>query len=280
MANCITKYFTKKGKTFTDTPNVVVEVNLTDNVIWKFYSNESFIGSKGYERNIYINGKWRCDGDENFIIIGEVTKTDGTKKNQTFSSKDNKWVDVVPDTPAQLDSEFSCVTNGLTSMGKSFQIKDNLYVVADYLMSTGYHAIGEPEKPTIKWYFYKPKQGTRTWVEYNQLNKGIDLQGTWSCFGESNFKLTRSDGKTYVGGDTSWKDETQPEATTEPEQTTEPVADDSFPLKVGKEGPNVVKLQKFLNDKIPSNPLTVNGKFDEKTKNKLIEYQKKEGIIE
>jgi peptidoglycan hydrolase-like protein with peptidoglycan-binding domain len=50
-------------------------------------------------------------------------------------------------------------------------------------------------------------------------------------------------------------------------------------LKLGSKGPNVVKLQKFLNDKIPGNPLTVNGVFDQKTADKLIEFQKKEGII-
>jgi hypothetical protein len=242
-------------------------VNITDKVVWDFYSGTEFVA---FEDGVpYVVGKWQCDGDENFTITGIVTKLDGTKKNQTYSSKDNDWIDIVTDTPSQLDSEFSCITNGLTSMGKSFQIKDNMYVVADYLMSTGYHAIGEPEKPTIKWYFYKPKQGTRTWVEYNQLNKRIDLQGTWSCFGESNFKLTRSDGKTYVGGDTSWKDETQPDT------TTEPTYDKSkFPLKLNSQGREVEQLQDYLNKLIPFEPLVVNGLFDKKTQDKLIQLQK------
>lgn len=256
MANCVTKYFTKKGKAFTDTPNVGVLVKMADtpDVRWDFYSGYNFVGFR--DGVAYIVGKWQCDGDENFIITGDVTK-DGTSKNQTFSSKTpNTWTDTVQTT--QLDPEFSCVTNGLTSMDMSFQIKDNIYVVATL-------------KSGAKWYFYQTMPGVRPWVEVN--NKTIILQGTWSCVGESNFQLTRSDGKTYVGGNTSWDGETQPDTTTEPE------GDDSFPLKEGSKGPNVVKLQKFLNDKIPGNPLTVNGVFDEKTKNKLIEYQKKEGII-
>jgi hypothetical protein len=264
MANCVTKFFTKKGTAFTETRGVVIEVKISDKITWDFYSGNNFVAFDGGVP--YIVGKWGCDGDENFTITGDVTKTDGTKKNQTFSSKTpDKWTDTVTDTPAQLDSEFSCITNGLTSMGKSFQIKDNMYVVADYQMTTGLHAIGQPEKPTIKWYFYKPKQGTRTWVEYDYNRQNITLQGTWSCSGESNFKLTRTDGKTYVGGDTSWKEDTQ----------AEPTYDKSkFPLKVGIEGREVAQLQKYLNTLIPLEPLVVNGIFDKKTQDKLIQLQK------
>jgi hypothetical protein len=258
MANCVTKYFTKKGTTFTETRGVVIAVKISDTVTWDFYSGNNFVAFEGGVP--YVVGKWQCDGDENFTITGDVTKRDGTKKNQTFSSKTpDKWTDTVQTT--QLDPAFSCVTNGLTSMGKIFEIIDNKYVVATLKSWSG-----------TKWYFYQTKPGVRPWVEVFG-GKNVVATGTWSCVGESNFQLTRSDGKTYVGGNTSWEGEGQPDPSTEPE------GDDSFPLKEGKRGPNVVKLQKFLNDKIPSNPLTVNGVFDEKTKNKLIEYQKKEGII-
>jgi hypothetical protein len=248
MANCVTKYFTKKGTAFTETRGVVIAVKISDNLTWDFYSgNNLFVAFEGGVP--YIVGKWRCDGDENFIITGDVTKRDGTKKNQTFSSKTpDKWTDTVETT--QLDPSFSCVTNGLASMDMSFQIKDNIYVVATLKSGT-------------KWYFYQPKQGTKTWVEVN--NKTITLQGTWSCVGESNFQLTRSDGKTYVGGDTSWKETTQ----------TEPTYDKSkFPLKVGSEGPEVAQLQNYLNKLIPFEPLVVNGRFDKKTQDKLIQLQK------
>ena len=274
MANCVTKYFTKKGfgsvdedsiptkKTFRDRPGVVVQVMMTDNVEWNFYisniSGGEFIGIKGDVEYI-TNGKWQCDGDENFIITGNVTKSDGTKKDQTYSSKTNLWVDVVTDTPSQLDSAFSCVTIGLTSMGLSFQIKDNIYVVATL-------------KSGAKWFFYQTKPGVRPWVEVN--NKTMSLNGAWSCLGESNFQLTRSDGKIYVGGDTSWKDETQPETTTEPDFDRT-----KFPLKKGSEGKEVIQLQNYLNKEIPANPLVIDGIFGDLTHNKLVQVQKNKGVL-
>jgi hypothetical protein len=253
MANCVTKFFTKKGTAFTETRGVVIEVKISDKITWDFYSGNNFVAFDGGVP--YIVGKWGCDGDENFTITGDVTKTDGTKKNQTFSSKTpDKWTDTVTDTPAQLDPAFSCVVNGLTSMNWSFQIIDNLYVVATL----------ESDR---KWFFYQTKPGVRPWVEV--INKTISLQGTWSCSGESNFQLTQSGGKTYVGGDTSWKDETQPDT------TTEPTYDKSkFPLKLDSRGPEVAQLQNYLNKLIPFEPLVVNGIFDKKTQDKLKQLQK------
>ena len=115
------------------------------------------------------------------------------------------------------------------------------------------------------WQFYKDNR----WIRV--VDNSTKEEGKWECNGEDGFIIISIIGKTWKTSDPTWKDTPKP--------IEKPVADDSFPLKVGKEGPNVVKLQKFLNDKIPSNPLTVNGKFDEITKNKLIEYQKNEGII-
>ncbi len=360
MANCVKEFFRNNGTSFTETRGVVVAVKITDEITWDFYSSNKFVAFDGGVP--YIVGKWQCDGRVNFTITGDVTKKDGTKKTQTYSSKTpDKWTDTVQ--TAQLDS-FTCVTNALSQYiilsnidGVNFQIKDNLYVVAAVT-------------PEINWFFYQPKQGTKTWVEVS--NKTITSQGTWECFGQDKFKITRSDGKTYTAGKQEWEEPTTPEATTEgnpifncirnkwadeetvkftelpdrltlissagggyrvvyytngrfayfennsdgkeefigkgdwkckgerdyewrydddklnipevfpwtePEQTTEPEANDSFPLKLGSKGPNVVKLQKFLNDKIPGNPLTVNGVFDQKTADKVIEFQKKEGII-
>lgn len=246
MPNCVTKFFTKKGTAFTETRGVVIQVKITDKITWDFYSGGQFTAFDGGVP--YIIGEWKCDGDENYIITGNVTKRDGTKKNQTYNSKDDKWIDTVQTT--QLDPAFSCVTQGLTSAGMSFEVKDNIYVVATLKSGT-------------KWYFYQTKPGVRPWVEV--INKRMTLSGTWSCVAESNFQLTRSDGKTYVGGDTSWKEDTQ----------AEPTYDKSkFPLKLGSEGPEVAQLQNYLNKIIPFEPLVVNGIFDKKTQDKLIQLQK------
>lgn len=105
---------------------------------------------------------------------------------------------------------------------------------------------------------------------WNQVKGGeILYKGKWKCDGESEYLIFADDGETYISKYNKWV-----------KPNLKPKSDDSFPLKKGSEGPNVVKLQKFLNNKISKNPLTVNGVFDQKTQDKLIEFQKKEGIIE
>jgi hypothetical protein len=241
-SSCLINFFTKNGKKFETSSGIVIR-NISDKRIWEFHPNE--IGWIHYIDGVVTDrGKWECDGEENYKIIQ-------TEKNRIYSSRSGEWTPYVnPDTPAQLDPAFSCVTIGLTSMGLSFQITGNLYVVATLKSGT-------------KWYFYKTKPAVRPWVEV--ANSKITLQGTWSCVGESNFQLTRSDGKTYVGGDTSWKETTQ----------TEPTYDKSkFPLKLNSQGPEVAQLQNYLNKIIPFEPLVVNGLFDKKTQDKLIQLQK------
>jgi hypothetical protein len=251
MANCVTKYYDKNTETrisFEERTGVVVEVNITDKVVWDFYSGTEFVA---FDDGVpYVVGKWQCDGDENFTITGIVTKLDGTKKNQTYSSKDNDWIDIVTDTPSQLDTAFSCIISGLTSMGKSFEIKDNRYVVAT--MGNKFY-----------WYFYKPGGTKNPWVEVEEGK--IILQGTWSCSTNSNFKIDSYDGKSYTGGDSDWKEDTQ----------SEPTYDKSkFPLKLDSRGPEVAQLQNYLNKLIPFEPLVVNGIFDKKTQDKLKQLQK------
>ena len=291
MANCVTKYFTKKGfgsvdensiptkKTFRDRPGVVVQVMMTDNVEWNFgisnISGGEFIGIKGDVEYI-TNGKWQCDGDENFIITGNVTKSDGTKKDQTYSSKTNLWVDVVTNTTTQISPSLYCVINGLKSMGKTWKIGKDNSIVADMGVGAGGFLY-------YRWYFYPPKENRNSWVEYNLMSEKVTLSGTWSCLDSTNFKLTRSDGKTYIGGGSGWEDPTAPESTTEPtdpESTTEPDFDRTkFPLKKGSEGKEVIQLQNYLNKEIPANPLVIDGIFGDLTHNKLVQVQKNKGVL-
>jgi hypothetical protein len=228
-------------------------------VLWKGSNTKNYFAfwSSGvYKRyvddSVSATGTWVCDGESNFIITTTdyiYYSSDGFKRRD----KTDDPTSTGTDTPAQLDPEFSCVINGLTSMaiGESFQIKDNLYVVVTW---------GDGSF----WYFYKTKPGVRPWVEVDN-NKTIKSNGTWSCLGESNFQLTRSDGKTYVGGDSDWKEDTQ----------AEPTYDKSkFPLKLDSRGPEVAQLQNYLNKLIPFEPLVVNGIFNKKTQDKLIQLQK------
>jgi hypothetical protein len=259
--DCLINNFKEYGDLYKkSSKGVVLYINREDNKdspVWIFYSNGYWAqytsDPSQYEGSTReFLGDWECDGENHFFI-------NDREKNEKYFSKTGEWEPVVPDTPAQLDSAFSCVTNGLTSMGLSFQIKDNIYVVATLKSGT-------------KWFFYQTKPGVRPWVEVN--NKTMSLNGTWSCLGESNFQLTRSDGKTYVGGDTSWKDETQPETTTEPTYDKT-----NFPLKKGSEGKEVIQLQNYLNKEIPANPLVIDGIFGDLTHNKLVQVQKNKGVL-
>jgi hypothetical protein len=258
MANCVTKFFTKKGTAFTETRGVVIEVKISDKITWDFYSGNNFVAFDGGVP--YIVGKWGCDGDENFTITGDVTKTDGTKKNQTFSSKTpDNWTDTQT---SQISPSLYCVINGLKSMGKTWKIGKDKSIVADM-------GVGAGDMVYYIWYFYPPKENRNSWVEYNFLDKKVTLSGTWSCLDSTNFKLTRSDGKTYIGGGSGWEEPTVPES------ITEPTYDKSkFPLKLNSQGPEVAQLQNYLNKLIPFEPLVVNGLFDKKTQDKLKQLQK------
>ena len=197
--------------------------------------------TKLVNNSVMERGYWECDGADGFKINSTLGKT--------WKTSDPTW-------KVNSNPIFNCIKNyGAFDNGKFFEFDDRLTMT---------YTEGDELK---KWDFY-PNYRLITFVEVDGEFE-LDKKLYWKCVGENDYEFQKDPFTS-----------TTPEETPDPNTTTEPVADDSFPLKVGKEGPNVVKLQKFLNDKIPSNPLTVNGRFDEKTKNKLIEYQKKEGIIE
>jgi hypothetical protein len=112
MTNCVTKYYTKnteKRTSFGEIDIAVVQVYVTSTILWNFFSNNVFTAS---DRGVqYVTGKWQCDGDENFKIIGEVTKLDGTKKNQTYPSKINDWIDTTTTTTTTTTEPTTTDTN-------------------------------------------------------------------------------------------------------------------------------------------------------------------------
>jgi hypothetical protein len=199
-------------------------------------------------------GEWQCDGTDNFMFTSGIDAGGYPASPKAYYSKDKFVEKEIPQQPEQTTEPeatteenpiFNCIRNHHTSEGDKITELSNKLTVID--SSIGYRIV-----------FYT--NGRFAYFETDSDGKEeFNGKGNWKCKGEREYEFTFDSENS--------------------ETPTEPEADDSFPLKVGKEGPNVVKLQKFLNDKIPSNPLTVNGKFDEKTKNKLIEYQKKEGII-
>lgn len=254
MANCVTKYFTKKGKAFTDTPNVGVLVKMADtpDVRWDFYSSNNFVAYRGGVP--YIVGKWQCDGDENFIITGDVTKTDGTKKKQTFSSKTpDNWTDIVDSSTTQPNPMFDCIRNFHSDNKDYYGTQEKLSEYPDRLTVT----FKQKDKPLRAFSFYTNKR--LIIFNLNADNKWVaeKKRGTWKCDGERGYIFT---------------EDSLPPATP---ATEEPTYDKSkFPLKLGIEGPEVAQLQNYLNKLIPFEPLVVNGRFDKKTQDKLIQLQK------
>ena len=192
-------------------------------------------------------GNWECIGNSNFLI-----QTTTTNKILRTDADTLEWVDKPQvEQPVTDNSDFSCV---LKNKGSAAKVDSN----GDYI----WFWVDEPNK--VAHIFYKKDN---KWV---QSKDGTEqFMGRWNCDEDNHFLIVSNDGQSYSSRSDNWE-----------KVTTVGNLNDSFPLKFGSQGPNVVKLQKFLNDKIRTNPLTVNGIFDQKTADKLIEFQKKEGIIE
>jgi hypothetical protein len=171
-----------------------------------------------------------------------------TTDTHTWDSEGGGWV---PKPQSTTDTQgFSCV---LKNKGNDAKVDSN--------GESAWFWVDEPNK--IAHIFYKKDN------KWTQSQNGVEqFVGRWNCDEEDHFLIV-TDTDSYSSRSDNWEKISR-------------VGDsnDSFPLKIESMGPNVVKLQKFLNDKIPTNPLTVNGLFDQKTQEKLIEFQKKEGIIE
>jgi hypothetical protein len=151
----------------------------------------------------------------------------------------------------EINPTFSCIKPYYDKLGKKLTTQKNGSVTV-MPMSTYVRVFSKDNK----------------YYEYTVNEKKITTTGRWECTGPSSFRIISDGNQEWLSSDSlGWTD-------------IAPEANDNFPLKFGSKGPNVVKLQKFLNDKISGNPLTVNGVFDQKTQDKLIEFQKKEGIIE
>jgi hypothetical protein len=238
---CIKKPSTRIGGTFSEKDNFArISYPQVDNTRLTWF--------------FYDNGKW----------VSMETTPNSTKKedsgtwecngnenfkifagNFTYMSDIDDWVESTTD-----DSDFSCI---LKNKGDKAKIDSN--------GESAWFWVDEPNR--IAHIFYKKDN---KWI---QSKNGVEqFVGRWNC-DEDNHFLIVTDDESYSSRSNNWE-----------EISRVGDSNDNFPLKLKSEGPNVVKLQKFLNDKIPGNPLTVNGIFDQKTADKLIEFQKKEGIIE
>lgn len=245
--NCIEEYTKSKGMKFYEYPNdndpksyVVIWTTNIKN-FWAFYEDTTW--KNKVDNKIAESGVWECEGTEGFSVISE--------NNKIWKTSDPFWKDKPQEMePSTYSTQFSCIQK---NKGDSVKVDSN----GEY----AWFWVDEPNK--VAHIFFKDGKWAQTKNNANQFT------GRWNCDEDSHFLIVSDDKQSYSSRSDNWE-----------KITTVGDQNDSFPLKLKSEGPNVVKLQKFLNDRIRTNPLTVNGIFDQKTQDKLIEFQKKEGIIE
>jgi hypothetical protein len=247
--NCLITNFRQYGdKYYQDTNKVILYLDgVRDGERWLFNKNGSWSQISAGSNPLATNsGKWECDGDGNFKITNRTKNTFYDSKNP-----DAGFVPIVnepdPSTGSTTDdSDFDCILKNKNVRGP----------VATVSSDGNYVSFLVDETDKIYHIFYKDKKWTQSKDGVNQFT------GKWNCDGDHHFFIFTGD-ESYSSRSDNWGT----------------IDRDTFPLKFGSKGPNVVKLQKFLNSKLPNNPLIVNGIFDTQTENKLIEYQRKEGLI-
>jgi hypothetical protein len=176
----------------------------------------------------------------------------------------------------ERNSDFKCITNFIERVPQKYKrFTDRIVIYLDDDIRNG-----------RSWVFYQNANNSDSggrWFEFNESTKVKD--GRWYCDGEDNFfyeTLTETySSLTNVITPLSTQTPTQTQTPTNTStQTTEPEADDTFPLKKGKSGPEVVQLQNFLNDKGTGKKLVTDGIFGDLTYNKLVKYQEDKKLIE
>jgi hypothetical protein len=216
---------------------------IMDKSTWIFNEDKSFIGREkdGTDDAYNYVGTWKCLGNNTFEI------TDNTYGEKWTDGPGTGWVDLEP--------TLSCVRNRMIDAGHKFdETSDHIVKINT---SEGKYS-----------YFYKNKVYLFMMKEGNKFVRKDT--GTWECDGKRHYKIfSKTFSNTYSSKTGKWDD------TPIPTPNEEPTYDKSkFPLKLDSRGPEVVQLQNYLNKLIPFEPLVVNGIFDKKTQDKLIQLQK------
>jgi hypothetical protein len=248
--NCIEEFIKKnKPQKFYEFPdkknNRSYAVAWGDDVkrFWTFWSDFVWTATVNGVRT--EKGSWKCNGNAGFTVISDLGKiwstTDPSWKPYEDGSDDSNSADTEID-----NSVFDCIL-------KNKNVREPVATVSSDGNSVSFF-VDEPNN--VSHIFYKNKKWT-------QSKEGqIQFTGKWNCDEEHHFYIFTDD-ESYSSRSDNWGK----------------INRDTFPLKFNSKGPNVVKLQKFLNSKLPNNPLTVDGIFDANTENKLIQYQREEGLI-
>ena len=245
---CVKKPSSRLGLTYSDGANFALlsfppEDGVKD--LWYLFDDGSWVALEskiGVAPKVLDKGNWECYGNENFKIVAG---------GWVYTSDIDDWVEATPEADPNAgtttDSEdFACILKNKNVRGPVATVSSDGNSVSFF--------VDEPNK--VSHIFYKDKK----WV---QSKDGVNqFTGKWNCDEDHHFVIFTDD-ESYSSRSNNWAN----------------IDQDTFPLKFGSRGPNVVKLQKFLNSKLPNNPLTINVIFDTETENKLIQYQRQEGLI-
>lgn len=159
------------------------------NGLWVQHSQDPLQSSDSVEE---AKGTWECDGDEQFIIkwgqkiysseTGEWTKgtsNQGTSEPLPSTTEPQELV---------LDPVFSCLERYYNAIGRKI-----------YSSSVKYISVYTKSKKSI-WVFGKDN----SWVQFDLETKKIVYKGKWECNGNSNFRITSTDGDKYDSTTGKW----------------------------------------------------------------------------
>lgn len=247
--NCIEEYTKSVGMKFYEFPNdndsrsyvVIWTTNIKN--FWSFF--EDMAWANNIDNKIAESGVWQCEGTEGFTAISKTN-------NKIWKTSDPVWK-AYEEPAGDPENIFVCVENHYKEKGLEIINWDD--------------SKGIRISPTEIWIFYKPNSDNKLrWVNMKDLV--ATERGEWACDGDSNFTIKKDGGETYSSQTGDSDSDTSDETDTS-----------DFPLKFDSWGPKVVQLQHFLNEKGTGTKLVTDGIFGNKTKDKLVQYQKDNNLI-
>ena len=151
---------------FADRIEIYME-NTTSGLRWVFYRlNNKWKKITG--TTTQKEGKWFCDGYDNFVIIAG---------NQRYSSKKDGW-----DT---IDPVFKCILNDVVDRHMDYSVDDRGFIL--------------PFKNGAHYVFHKDYK----WSNILTQTGAVLESGTWKCDGDNEFKI---DSPTHIySSKTGWK---------------------------------------------------------------------------
>lgn len=163
-SSCLTKRIKTDGQSFielADRIEVFLDpANTTSGKKWVFFKlDKRWIEYEGTSKK--DEGKWECDGSDNFFIYAE---------NSRWSSQKQDW--------EIIDPVFTCILNDMVDRHMDYSVKDGQFIIP---FKNGAHYVFEKD--------YK-------WSNVLTNTGRVLYSGTWKCDGDDEYEIS-SEGSTY-----------------------------------------------------------------------------------